>query len=394
MNVVNESVSRLTDHGCTERGSEDDETLSPTPLGSTASTYYLDHRTPKKMLFGMREACRLAQKHSECFPPVTQGQAELLWNRKLESILCSWILYSVCSTHEYDELPVRHNEEMLNEELSADTMWGPDTASILNSDDSYIHRQPDIFEDPHTKAFLLVQAFLQKLKLPISDFVNDSKTVLDQLPRLLAAMQNILSSDLPALAGSFEVASHCFRVRQYLSTRTVPSDKPILQIPGLNKALKKTAGGKTLRSLRATNRSEAKTAFNGAQNLDKMLQTLYKIPLVTISKAEVTMIQEKTVEKKLSGQVSVELNVECAVVDERNSVAFEILVGTLQSRILLGTGHVELLPKKKSVVVKRSMLFDWERANADGGEEGGSIILRVVLDNTRGFDLQKKVPLR
>jgi len=62
----------------------------------------------------------------------------------------AWLLYSLSSTHEFDELPVRHNEEILNEQLSDELMWGPDTQSILSgSRDQYYN--PEIYEDPHTK---------------------------------------------------------------------------------------------------------------------------------------------------------------------------------------------------------------------------------------------------
>lgn len=63
---------------------------------------------------------------------------------------------------------------------------------------------------------------MEHAKLPISDYVNDTKTVMDQIPRLLAAMQYIALQDTTA-AGSFELACQFSRVRQFVETRTMVS---------------------------------------------------------------------------------------------------------------------------------------------------------------------------
>jgi hypothetical protein len=63
---------------------------------------------------------------------------------------------------------------------------------------------------------------LEHAKLPISDYVNDTKTVIDQIPRLLAAMQYIALQETTA-AGSFDLACQFSRVRQIVETRTMVS---------------------------------------------------------------------------------------------------------------------------------------------------------------------------
>mmetsp|Transcript_23405 Transcript_23405/g.16640 ORF Transcript_23405/g.16640 Transcript_23405/m.16640 type:complete len:91 (-) Transcript_23405:1170-1442(-) len=65
---------------------------------------------------------------------------------------------------EFAGLPVRHNEEILNEAM--------------------IHLVPlpvnkHDLESPHVKANLLLQAHLERAPLPISDYVTDTKSVLD-----------------------------------------------------------------------------------------------------------------------------------------------------------------------------------------------------------------------
>lgn len=52
------------------------------------------------------------------------------------------VLRILCGASEYDELPVRHNEDKLNAELAAAVRWKVDPRSL---------------DDPHTKANLLLQ---------------------------------------------------------------------------------------------------------------------------------------------------------------------------------------------------------------------------------------------
>jgi hypothetical protein len=66
---------------------------------------------------------------------------------------------------------------------------------------------------------LLIQAHISRAKLPISDYTNDTRTVLDQIPRLLAAMQYV-SLDDSAASGSFDLMCMYSKVRQILATRS------------------------------------------------------------------------------------------------------------------------------------------------------------------------------
>ena len=77
------------------------------------------------------------------------------YQTRVDEISAAWLLYVLSSTHEFDEIPVRHNEEHLNQELSKQVMWGPDTSSILDPNGNRQVHDNSIFEDPHTKCFLL-----------------------------------------------------------------------------------------------------------------------------------------------------------------------------------------------------------------------------------------------
>jgi len=154
--IVKETVARLKGLGCiTVDGDEDDASLSPTVLGLASCKYYLLCGTPKQMQFGVRQARKMIQttlESDKVEKVATQANKMFAFERsqRVDEISLAWLLYSLSSTHEFDELPVRHNEEILNEQLSDELMWGPDTQSILSgSRDQYYN--PEIYEDPHTK---------------------------------------------------------------------------------------------------------------------------------------------------------------------------------------------------------------------------------------------------
>jgi hypothetical protein len=69
------------------------------------------------------------------------------------------------------------------------------------------------------RCFLLIQAYLQKARLPISDYINDTKTAMDNVPRLLAAMQFIAAREL-RVEGIFEVVCQLYRTKQLISTKS------------------------------------------------------------------------------------------------------------------------------------------------------------------------------
>lgn len=73
---------------------------------------------------------------------------------------------------------MRHNEDKLNLLLAKEVRWDVDEASI---------------GDPHIKTNLLLQAHLSRLPLPITDYVTDTKTALDNSVRLLQAMVDIVA---------------------------------------------------------------------------------------------------------------------------------------------------------------------------------------------------------
>ncbi|KAF5933941.1 hypothetical protein HYC85_030112 [Camellia sinensis] len=145
--LVQNTFEDLEDSGCVKM---DEDSVEPTMLGSIASQYYLSYMTVS--MFGSN----IGQDTSlEVFLHVLSGASE------------------------YDELPVRHNEENFNEALSEKVPYMVDTNRL---------------DDPHVKANLLFQAHFSQLELPISDYITDLKSVLDQSIRIIQAMIDICAN--------------------------------------------------------------------------------------------------------------------------------------------------------------------------------------------------------
>lgn len=145
--LVQDTFEDLEDSGCIKMNEDSVESMM---LGSLASQYYLSYKTLS--MFG-----------SNIGPDTT-----------LEVFL-----HILSGVSEYDELPVRHNEENYNEALSAKVRYMVDKNRL---------------DDPHIKANLLFQAHFSQLELPISDYITDLKSVLDQSIRIIQAMIDICAN--------------------------------------------------------------------------------------------------------------------------------------------------------------------------------------------------------
>ena len=154
-NLVGAAIDRLVEAQCVEvAGAEgdDDEGASlvrSTFFGKIASTFYLRNETMKVFAAGLTPAMTVVD-----------------------------VIRVLCAAKEYDELPVRHNEDVLNAQLIPQLR----------------HPMPIHHADkPSCKAEILIQAHLDRLQLPVSDYVTDTRTVLDNSTRILQAMIEVIA---------------------------------------------------------------------------------------------------------------------------------------------------------------------------------------------------------
>ena len=182
--LVDKSFAELAESGCIALDSNGD--VDSTPLGKIMSYYYLSHKTIRHLL-------KQAKKDAT-----------------FEDVL-SWI----CGATEFDELPVRHNEDLINAELSKNL---PLNAELL--------RLP--MWDPHVKAFLLLQAYFSRIDLPISDYVGDQNSVLDQSIRIVQASIDVLT-ELSYLSSCVMMTT----LLQCIKSARWPHDGPLSILPGV-----------------------------------------------------------------------------------------------------------------------------------------------------------------
>lgn len=147
--LFDNSMRELSLSNCIKIDDDEDEfNVESTPFGKMASYYYLSHKT-----------IRIFQDRVQSNSTIRD------------------ILGVLCDSDEYSELPVRHNEDLLNRDLEKELPWSVQSHQLYDS--------------PHAKAFLLLQAHLTRTNLPISDYVTDTFSVLDQAIRILQVRTNI-----------------------------------------------------------------------------------------------------------------------------------------------------------------------------------------------------------
>ncbi|KAH8689942.1 putative DEAD/DEAH box helicase [Talaromyces proteolyticus] len=248
IDLVDKSLSELAESSCVILDSATGE-VDPTPFGKIMSYYYLSHRTVRYLM-----------SHAKRDPTF---QEVLAW---------------MCSATEFDELPVRHNEDLINAELSRNLPLSPEPMGDLP------------MWDPHIKAFLLLQAYMSRIDLPISDYVGDQTSVLDQGIRIIQA-----SIDILAELGYMPACRMMMTLLQCIKSARWPEDHPLSILPNIEPdAIKPKTGLPD--SLIALTSSRASTLASklpsvSLHQLDRIISTLPRISisLSTISTTGMTL---------------------------------------------------------------------------------------------------------
>ncbi|KAJ5152633.1 uncharacterized protein N7482_009111 [Penicillium canariense] len=186
IDLVDKSLNDLAESSCVLVDSATGE-VDSTPFGKIMSYYYLSHKT-----------IRYLMSHAKREPT-------------FQDVL-SWM----CSATEFDELPVRHNEDLINAELAQNLPLSTESMGDVP------------MWDPHVKAFLLLQAYMSRIDLPISDYVGDQTSVLDQGIRIIQA-----SIDVMAELGYIPACYMFVTLLQCIKSARWPEDHPLSILPGV-----------------------------------------------------------------------------------------------------------------------------------------------------------------
>jgi antiviral helicase SLH1 len=186
ISMVDTSLGELEESKCLVLHPNGD--VESTALGKIMSYYYLSHRTIRHLVQNAKRNATFAD-------------------------VLSWM----SSATEYDELPVRHNEDLVNAELSKNL---PLPASSFDSLPMW---------DQHVKAFLLLQAHMSRIDLPITDYVGDQTSVLDQAIRIIQASIDVLT-ELGYLSSCLQMIT----LLQCVKSARWPVDYPLSILPGVS----------------------------------------------------------------------------------------------------------------------------------------------------------------
>ena len=241
--MVNKSLDELAQSKCVEVFPNGD--VDSTPMGKIMSYYYLSHKTIRHLI----------------------GQAK---NNATFLDVLSWMSRAV----EYDELPVRHNEDLINSTLS-DNLPFPGHSFNLP------------MWDPHVKAFLLLQAHMSRIDLPITDYVGDQTSVLDQAVRIIQASIDVLTE-----LGYLSSCLRMIRLLQSIKSARWPTDPQATILPGVNP--ESTKDETPLKAISAMSppqvKSLAKTLGVPQAQASRFVSAAAALPNISVSVTETTAV--------------------------------------------------------------------------------------------------------
>ena len=181
--LIDSTVQSLVESRCVVEKGDD---LVATPFLDISSYYYLSHRTIRRVVCGVNNSFSFR----DC-------------------------LKLLCGATEYDELATRHGEELINIEMSRSMKYPAEDM------------EKEFIWDPHVKAYLLLQAFMSRIELPIADYAQDTIAILDQSLRILQAF-----IDVAAEMGFVASVLLFIELMQCIKQRIWPEESPILVLPG------------------------------------------------------------------------------------------------------------------------------------------------------------------
>ena len=247
--MVDNSFAELAESGCVNVEPNGD--IDPTPMGKIMSYYYLSHKTIRHLLQYAKQ------------------------NASFEDVL-SWVS---CAT-EYDDLPVRHNEDLINAELSNSLPLQAGSLSLP-------------MHDPHVKAFLLLQAHFSRITLPITDYVGDQNSVLDQSIRIIQAAIDVLAE-----LDMFSTCRQMILLLQSVKSARWPEDSPLSILPGLgndikgNARLNASAAHVSLETIASKPNSQAEQTLRGlgVPNIASAMKVVHQLPNLALNTSEVSAL--------------------------------------------------------------------------------------------------------
>ncbi|KAM3165145.1 Antiviral helicase SLH1 [Lachancea thermotolerans] len=187
-NLIDDTLKNLEESSCVAlRGNE----IEALPFLSISSYYYISHKTIRQLLKHIKNTASF--------------QEVLKW---------------LSLAFEFNELPVRNGEIIMNVEMSAQSRYSVES--------TFVGEDELPMWDPHVKAFLLLQAYFSRVDLPIADYHQDTISVLDQALRILQAY-----ADVAGELGYYSTVLTIIKAMQCVKQGCWYEDDPVSLLPGV-----------------------------------------------------------------------------------------------------------------------------------------------------------------
>ncbi|KAI8147505.1 Sec63 Brl domain-containing protein [Fennellomyces sp. T-0311] len=256
--TINAVTDRLAESDCVEI--EDNFELIPLIAGQIASYYYLRHQTVRHFRQTLHQSAEIDE-----------------------------LMDIMGHVPEYEELPARCNEDLLNQEIEKHIPY-----PVMGTRD---------FKSPHIKAYVLTQAHISRLELPISDYITDQVTVLDSAIRFCQAMIDVAGD-----AGYLTTSLKIMNLLQCIKQAHWPEESTLLTLPKIKPRMLREIRykNKTLRCLAELTQfsdKQIKSIFDrvsglSEQDVAEIQRVVSRLPVmdmkVTIDSKKTYLIPETT----------------------------------------------------------------------------------------------------
>jgi len=339
-NVVDNCLNELIQSSCINIDEEEDE-ISPTVYGRIASNYYLEHRTLRHFVKEIQQGADIPT-----------------------------LLRILADCPEYEAIPVRHNEELIQESLN----------KIL----PVSFPKNSAFESPHIKVNLLYQAHFSQLENLSPDYVTDLRSILDSCIRILQAMLDVslINSWLNTSITVVILLQQIIQGRWYW-------DHPLLCLPHLKEhSIEGIGKFLTVPELQAKFGIDKKTHMNEGEIrkimkelmdctiLDEfesrnVVDSLLKYPIMRVRKLEIqkefnqfnVFDKSKVIKLYSKNKYKVKMNIEMLGPNRKNTQAYSprfhkektsswvVLVGNKKDNSILGFSKISPIVESRDVRV-------------------------------------------
>lgn len=203
-----------------------------------------------------------------------------------------------------------------------------------------------------------------------------------------------LSTEDSVSEGSFDTFCMFSIIRQVVNSQQMVGKEPISQLPNMSKVSIKKLKSQGCSNMRQLIMNVREGTTTGIQS--RLVTKLKNIPLFS---AENLSLSFKNKLASPEGLVKFDLSLD-AIFEKgqkasSNSFGFTVAIGTYQNNFLLAHKSIVMTLSNGQRSSKRTieLKFDWTLANANGGNDSGIVLLRILSTDRRGLDLQYDIKL-